>query len=586
MTKNIRTHMPLLLLLLLIHSPAISGKTGTKGLNLLRLTDMQLFRQGDRLIQTEKADSALLCFELLNRRNTSDKQLYASSLYKAGRLYYERDSYSKAMECYMKALRFCQEQGLENLQPLLYKDIGNIYSMFNDYEQGSSLYTKALEIARRQGDREFVNMLLSNLICAYTPKTPIKTYWQYYDEISKNREKRPRYNFDLLFDKGVILKYEDKNSEAIEYFHRAARYSTANRLTIVCLASCYSSLSSAFQSLGKRDSALFYLNKNKEIAIQTGQTSLLISTLRNLSRLYHGINEPLSLEYKAQYLSLSDSIFNLNEFNGIRNTLFYYEMDNNQKTISSLNQTNRAQTEEIAQQRRWLITLVAFIAIVLLLVAVAYIQYRRLRHAYHDLFDRSQEQLAADNLHALRIKELEHRIATMKAEQTQPSAPAGIPSAPLPTTEQTQPERPKDEAGATSPLPDPMRMPLKLSEEHQTQLLNSILQVMEQTEVYCESDFTIDRLATLVNSNSRYVSQIINDVFSKNFRTFLNEFRVKKAMIRMNDTEHYGNYTIKAIAESVGYKSQSNFINVFTRQTGIKPSVFQKLSKERRTVGE
>ena len=53
----------------------------------------------------------------------------------------------------------------------------------------------------------------------------------------------------------------------------------------------------------------------------------------------------------------------------------------------------------------------------------------------------------------------------------------------------------------------------------------------------------------------------------------------------MNDTENYGQYTIKAIAESVGYKSQSNFINVFTRQTGIKPSVFQKISREKITAG-
>ena len=53
-------------------------------------------------------------------------------------------------------------------------------------------------------------------------------------------------------------------------------------------------------------------------------------------------------------------------------------------------------------------------------------------------------------------------------------------------------------------------------------------------------------------------------------------------MTRMNDQEHYGNYTIKAIAESVGYKSQANFINVFTKITGLKPSTYLKLLREER----
>ena len=51
-------------------------------------------------------------------------------------------------------------------------------------------------------------------------------------------------------------------------------------------------------------------------------------------------------------------------------------------------------------------------------------------------------------------------------------------------------------------------------------------------------------------------------------------------MRRLADVEHYGGYTIKSISESVGYKSQANFISVFTKVTGMKPSIYQKLSKE------
>ncbi len=57
-------------------------------------------------------------------------------------------------------------------------------------------------------------------------------------------------------------------------------------------------------------------------------------------------------------------------------------------------------------------------------------------------------------------------------------------------------------------------------------------------------------------------------------------------MRRLSDIEHYGGYTIKAISESVGYKSQANFISVFTKIAGMKPSIYQNISKEKRNISK
>ena len=122
---------------------------------------------------------------------------------------------------------------------------------------------------------------------------------------------------------------------------------------------------------------------------------------------------------------------------------------------------------------------------------------------------------------------------------------------------------------------------LNISKELRVQISQGINEVMENEEEICNSEFNIARLATLIGRNTRYVSQIINDEYGMNFRSLLNECRVKVAMKRISDNENYGLYTIKAISESVGYKSQANFIRVFTQYTGIKPSMYQKISKER-----
>ena len=41
-----------------------------------------------------------------------------------------------------------------------------------------------------------------------------------------------------------------------------------------------------------------------------------------------------------------------------------------------------------------------------------------------------------------------------------------------------------------------------------------------------------------------------------------------------------GNFTIEGIANSVGYKSRSNFTTIFKENVGLTPSTFQKLSRD------
>lgn len=119
-----------------------------------------------------------------------------------------------------------------------------------------------------------------------------------------------------------------------------------------------------------------------------------------------------------------------------------------------------------------------------------------------------------------------------------------------------------------------------LADEQKRTILDAINQVMESTDVYCKEDFSLEKLAVLVNSNSKYVSQVINETYHRNFNIYINEYRIQEARIRLADVEKYGNYTIKAIAESVGYKSTTTFTNAFKSITGITPSIFQKMAKE------
>jgi len=121
-----------------------------------------------------------------------------------------------------------------------------------------------------------------------------------------------------------------------------------------------------------------------------------------------------------------------------------------------------------------------------------------------------------------------------------------------------------------------------LGDNDKAELTNRILKVFENGEEIFESNFDMNRLADLVGSTYKNVSQTVNEQLGKNFNQVLNEYRIKEACRRLNDQKTYGNYTIEAIGESVGYGSRSTFVTQFKTLTGLTPSEFQNQARNKK----
>ena len=120
-----------------------------------------------------------------------------------------------------------------------------------------------------------------------------------------------------------------------------------------------------------------------------------------------------------------------------------------------------------------------------------------------------------------------------------------------------------------------------LGDDDKAELTNRILKVFENGDEIFESNFDMNRLAELVGSTYKNVSQTVNEQLGKNFNQVLNEYRIKEACRRLNDQATYGNYTIEAIGESVGYGSRSTFVTQFKTLTGLTPSEFQNQARNK-----
>lgn len=94
------------------------------------------------------------------------------------------------------------------------------------------------------------------------------------------------------------------------------------------------------------------------------------------------------------------------------------------------------------------------------------------------------------------------------------------------------------------------------------------------------SDFSINRLATLLDEHPRKISRSLNECLGKNFNSWLSEIRIDEACRRLTDFVRYDNISIAGIAEGLGFKSRTHFAEVFKRITGLSPSEYQRMARK------
>ena len=119
-----------------------------------------------------------------------------------------------------------------------------------------------------------------------------------------------------------------------------------------------------------------------------------------------------------------------------------------------------------------------------------------------------------------------------------------------------------------------------LADDYKQAVLQRIRQVMNESDEIYQTEFSLSRLSELVDSKRSYVSTIINENYDS-FYAMLNEARVKEACRRFNDTKNYGGLSIEAICMDLGFKSRSNFNNVFKRITGLTPSEYSRIARNK-----
>jgi len=103
--------------------------------------------------------------------------------------------------------------------------------------------------------------------------------------------------------------------------------------------------------------------------------------------------------------------------------------------------------------------------------------------------------------------------------------------------------------------------------------LNRLYQIMEENALYIQSNLSLSDVADELKLPSRYVSHLINMYHETNFRDFINSYRVKEVLRKINDPAEK-HKTLLALAMEAGFNSKSTFNQVFKAHTGEVPSKY------------
>ncbi len=121
---------------------------------------------------------------------------------------------------------------------------------------------------------------------------------------------------------------------------------------------------------------------------------------------------------------------------------------------------------------------------------------------------------------------------------------------------------------------------LVIKDEKVAELIRQIARLNEEG-FFLKPKTTLYNTAKKLKTNTSYLSNVINNHLNTTFNAFVNEIRINYIVTELKTNNQMRQYSVKAIAEEIGYKSVDSFTKYFKQNTGLSPSLFiKKVNKE------
>ncbi len=496
-----------------------------------QMTPRQLLDMAESYYEKAAIDTALIYYDMVTATpqqegDTEQLKMVVEAYNKEAVIYFHMGDYRRSYESLISALPLAEKCNYVEYETLLYTNIGNINFRFNEYETAKEYYLKALGLHR---DSTVIVALYNNLGAVEAELGQTDSAFRYLNgALQISGRNRDVYKYSILNTVASLYQKERQYDSAF-YYYRSALMEAKKQNSKEDEAETLSNLGNLWFERNRPDSARCYIESSIAVAVDNKFMPTLTENYHILSKIEKaGGNSSRSLEYFEQYASLKDSILNAKNFGDINQLQRMYEVSKINRQVEQLTIERQFREQTIFYHRVIQAVTLSLLLVVSVVLLIVFRQKRKLNSAYKTLFEKNLEII---DFRGSREKQPEKHKRVLPQEST----------------------------------PD--------------DLLNRIMAVMEETDVICDPKFSINMLAGLVQANHHYVSHEINTKLRKNFRTFLNGYRIREAQ-RLFAEPDSAKYTIESVSLRVGFKSRSTFREAFKEVTGISPNIYLNYMQE------
>jgi len=489
-----------------------------------------LIKQGNRLLFSN-TDSAMYFFrraEKIARADSDSLQLVRSLSYIA-LAHQLKGEYKRAVKISFQALSLSREYKFPTESGTILNNLGALYFDLKEWETSEKYYSEALKIMTELHDTVWLSKIYGNFAGVYFVK---KKYEKSVELLQKS------IDFGILANRieavggaysnlAMVYMSENKNQKAIESYQKGLHLlDSIDDKRAVCI------------TLNELANLHVKMKKNKkaeQVYLRSLKIARSIKHLESIVSAYLGLAKVKNLEgdyqsayrYQIKYSQWKDSILDYDKAQIINELNIKYQTEKKEQKL----RIKKIQLEEEQKLNQYIIGSLLLLFVAMLFIVYNYLQkqkaYKILVHKHIELINKEKE--------LSKVKPFPQKNAKIQSDSG-------------------------------------------LNEERKRNLLQEIVLLIEEEKYYLQQKITIDKIAKQLNSNSKYVSQIINENYHTSFSNLINKYRVNKVCELLLNKE-YDHFSFEGIAEKAGFSSKSSFNKTFKKITGVTPSYFKKNKK-------
>lgn len=452
-------------------------------------------------------------------------------LYRGSYYYSEKKNFLKSLNEYLLGKEVAQKHYNPDLLFTFNYQIGLLKNRIGDYQGSLDLYKEGLYIAKENEDR----ISTQSKLLAYFGIADS------YMNLKKLDSARFYNNLGYIkadsLDNSKFLSYFNMNQTFIDYNDQAKEKSVEKLQTFIPflenehdhinLSQTYLYIGNSYKSNGKIKQSLIYYRKIDSLL--TSENYLIPETREALSYLLDNARENNNKDEIIHYLGQKSKLDSIASSNSLKLSEGLYKRVYVPGVLKGKNESFKALSHRFENISIFLrVTLSLCIISFLILI----IQARKNKIRFSKLLKENSEQ-------RLRLTSIS----------------------------------PSVEKSSQSLLTNTVYNNIKVS-----------LDDFIKEEKFLDNNLSLQKLAKMFNTNSKYLSIFINTYEKESYSNFINNLRIIHAIKEIKSNHILQQYTITALANEFGFKNGESFSKAFRKNTGIKPSFFIKELKKTQSI--